>query len=168
MKCKEQERRAELQARRQHERFEHERLKMEVQARTAQAEAEQPFTERKVKALNSQLKSWIKGIKKLEPLTVTQYEIKIDPTNPSLAMVVLSVNESPEFELEIPDKLMTLIENPSRLYGEEGVAKKIRDSLDKIEEFRDGINKCFKGKVIFEYILDPSYYEIRRVVAKNW
>ena len=45
---------------------------------------------------------------------------------------------------------------------------KIRDSLDKIEEFRDGINKCFKGKIIFEYVLDSSYYEIRRVAAKSW
>lgn len=167
---REQERRSEMQAGRQQERFEQERHKIEIQARVAQAESEQPFTERKIKALNSQLKSWMSGSKKLEPLRVVQYEIKMDSRSPSLAMIILSICESSEFEFEIPDELMVKIENPRELYGGGGgFAEKIHNSLSKMEEFRDGINKCcFKGKIIFEYILDPSYYEIRRVAAKSW
>lgn len=174
---KEQERRSEMQARRQQERFEHERSKMEAQARIEKFEEELPFTERKIKALDSQLRSWIKGVKKLEPLRVVQHEIKIDSEKPSLAMIVLSICESPEFEFEMPDELMILVENSTKLYEyihdnpNEAFfvsAKKIRESLDKIEEFRDGINKCFKGKIIFEYVLDPTYYEIRRVAEKSW
>lgn len=162
---RERERLEEIKAIRQQqqERFEQEHKERKEEVK--------PLTERMLKRFNSQLNGWLKEVK-IEPLRIVTHEVLADS---SLVMVTLFLAETPEFEFEIPEEIMSIITakgSHSWIDISEATYLAYQDAVVKVmkrmQGYEENFNKCFKSKVIFYYTTDPIYNEIRRVINRSW